>query len=146
MNRRRIVRAAGFTLVELILVITILGILAGVVAVNVKGTTGRAKERATRTQITNLESAMETFEINMGRYPTTDEGLKALVENPDGSPDWTGPYVKSKTVPKDSWNHDFVYNPDGERGLYYDLYSLGPDNQEGTDDDIGNWSKDENGR
>ena len=143
MTMHRILRRAGFTLVELILVITILGILAGVVAVNVKGSTQRAKANATRTQISNFESALETFEIHMGRYPSADEGLQALVENPDGSADWTGPYVKSKTVPKDSWKNDFFYDPDGDRGLYYDLYSAGPDSQEGTEDDIGNWGADE---
>ncbi len=141
MNQKSMLRRAGFTLVELILVITILGIMAGVVAVNVRGTSKKAKINAAKTQIKTFETAMSSFDIHMGRYPTSDEGLKALVENPDNSEDWAGPYLQSKEVPKDPWKNDYVFNPEGTRGLDYDIYSTGPDGQDGTEDDIGNWSE-----
>ncbi|MBE7560703.1 type II secretion system major pseudopilin GspG [bacterium] len=142
MRRTSMTRRAGFTLVELILVVTILGIMAGVVALNVRGSGQKARVNAAKTQIKTFETALETFDIHMGRYPTADEGLKALVENLDGSPDWAGPYLRSREVPKDPWKRDYIYNPDGTRGIDFDVYSVGPDGQDGTEDDIGNWTED----
>ncbi|MBE7560702.1 type II secretion system major pseudopilin GspG [bacterium] len=130
---------AGFTLVELILVVAILGILTSVVAINYTDGAGRAKRHAAQTQIRNLEVALSAFNVHMGRYPSSEEGLAALVDNLDGSQDWAGPYLMSRQVPVDPWRHAYVYDPQGQRGVAYDLFSPGPDGQEGTDDDIGNW-------
>lgn len=139
MKKRIRMGRAGFTLVELILVITIIGIMASVVAINVRGSTLRAKKNAAKAQIKTFETALSTFDIHMGRYPTSDEGLRALIENPDGGDEWGGPYLRSRDVPKDPWNNDYIYNPDGSRGIDFDVFSVGPDGQEGTEDDIGNW-------
>jgi general secretion pathway protein G len=145
MLRRRIIRRAGFTLVELILVITILGILAGVVTVNIVGSGEKARKNAAKTEIRTIEAAIEMFEIHMGRLPTEDEGLEALVVNPDDNPEWSGPYLKRKQAPRDPWKQDYIYDPEGDRGMNYDLYSPGSDGQADTDDDIGNWEEEDEG-
>ncbi len=139
MNRLHRHRRSAFTLVELILVITILGILASVVAANYAHSTDRARIRAAETQIKALQAALGTFDVHVGRFPTSDEGLQALVENPDGNQDWAGPYLMSRAIPEDPWHHAYVYDPAGVRGVGYDLFSPGPDGSAGTEDDIGNW-------
>ena len=96
----------------------------------------------TEVRLAGVEMGMESFHVDVGRYPTAAEGLAALLRNP-GIANWRGPYIIAHTVPKDEWGRDFLYNPNGKRGLYYDLYSAGPDGQEGTEDDIGNWGADE---
>ena len=146
MLRRSIIRRSGFTLVELILVITILGILAGVVTVNIVGTGKKARIKAAKTEIRTIEAAIEMFEIHVGRLPTEDEGLEALINNPDDNPEWSGPYLKRKHAPKDPWKQDYVYDPAGDRGgMNYDLFSPGPDGQTDTEDDIGNWDEEAGG-
>ena len=129
----------AFTLIELLLVLVILGVLAVVVVPKFAGRSEQARVTAAKTDISRLSLALDAFEIDIGRYPTTEEGLGALVAAPPNAPDWKQPYVAS--VPNDPWGNPYNYrypgsnNPNG-----YDLSSLGPDGREGADD-IGNWSR-----
>jgi general secretion pathway protein G len=119
-------REAGFTLVELLVVLAILGLLIGVVAPQVIRYLGRAKVDTANYETKNIETALDLFMIDAGRYPTQQEGLGALVANP-GVGKWEGPYLKSKGVPVDPWGHPYQYRMPGTDGRDYDLYSLGPD-------------------
>ncbi len=133
---------SGFTLIELMLVMVILAVMAAIVLPKFTGRSQQAKITAAKTQIAQLEVALDAFEIDISRYPTTAEGLKALVEKPaSDATDWQQAYLK-RDVPKDPWGNDYVYRYPGqynENG--YDLYSLGPDRKLGGDDDITNWSE-----
>jgi len=136
---RRARRRYGFTLVELLLVLVILGVLAVVVVPKFTGRSEQAKITAAKTDIANLQVAIDTFEIDCARYPTTEEGIRALVEQPANLPDWKGAYLK-RGMPKDPWGNPYVYRCPGEHNTDgYDLHSCGPDGQEGSDD-IDNWS------
>ncbi len=134
---RRTARTPGFTLIELMLVLVILATLATIVAPRLTGQSQKAKITATRTQISQFEVALDAFEIDMGRYPTTSEGLRALVEKPaSDSENWTQPYLK-QNVPLDPWKNEYVYRYPGQYNKDgYDLYSFGPDGKLGGDDDI----------
>ncbi|KPK85173.1 MAG: hypothetical protein AMJ81_04020 [Phycisphaerae bacterium SM23_33] len=131
----------GFTLMEMILVVVIIGLLAALVLPRVVGWGEKARQTATAAQVSSFKTALSAFERACGRYPTTAEGLRALVERPPGLPEGTEweRFLEESTLPKDPWGRDYVYrcpgsvNTDG-----YDLFSLGPDGQENTDDDIGN--------
>jgi general secretion pathway protein G len=145
-RRRHGASASGFTLIELMLVLVILATLSAIVLPKLTGHSQRAKVVSAKTQISQLDVALDAFEIDLGRYPTTVEGLRALVERPTADSDgWQQPYLK-RDIPLDPWGGEYVYrypgqyNPDG-----YDLYSCGPDGKLGGDDDITNWS-DETGR
>jgi general secretion pathway protein G len=122
--------ACGFTLIELLVVLVILGLLAGLVAPRVIHYLGRAKSDTARLQIDNLEGALDMYHLEVGQYPTTDQGLDALVNQPSGVTAWNGPYLKKKQIPKDPWGYDYIYRSPGEHGPY-DLYSLGADHAEG---------------
>ena len=138
--RRAIERA--FTLIELLLVLVILAVLAAVVVPKFTKRSEQARITAARTDIANLEVALDACEVDTGRYPTTQEGLEALVEQPSNLETWRGPYIK-RGVPKDPWGKPYVYECPGQHNTTgYDLHSLGPDGQDGGDDDIINWSKD----
>ncbi len=140
MKGRKYRRKAGFTLIELLLVLVILGTLAAIVVPKFTRRSEQARLTAARTDIANLEVALDTFEIDTGRYPTTEEGLQALVEAPPGITGWKGPYIK-RGVPKDPWGNDYRYQCPGQHNSSgYDLFSCGPDGKEGGDDDIDNWS------
>lgn len=140
-HRRRQGRP-GFTLVELLLVLVILAVLAVVVVPKFTGRSQQAKITAAQTDIANMEVVIDAFEVDCARYPTTEEGVQALVKQPSGLVEWKGPYLK-RGVPKDPWRNLYVYRYPGQRNpASYDLYSLGPDGQEGGGDDIGNWSED----
>ena len=131
----------GFTLIELLVVLVILGLLAGLVGPQVLRYTGSAKSDTARLQIEELGSGLDLFHLEVGRYPTTQEGLQALVEQPTGVNPWNGPYLKKKRVPVDPWGNDYHYQYPGENGVY-DLYSLGSDNMEGgegNDADVVSW-------
>lgn len=133
-------RAAGFTLIELMVVLAILGLLAMLVAPRLMGRMGMAKQRTAQAQMQMLATALDLFHLDVGRYPTDEEGLKVLYQKPDSTPAWAGPYL-NKDVPKDPWGRDYVYKSPGEHGSY-DLYSLGADGQpggEGENADITNW-------
>lgn len=131
----------GFTLVELLLVLVILAVLAAVVVPKFTKRSEQARVTAAATDIANLGTALDAFEIDTGRYPTGDEGLRALVESPGNVKDWKGPYLK-RAVMNDPWGNAYVYRAPGQHNNSgYDLYSFGPDGQEGGDDDIDNWSQ-----
>jgi len=139
-HRRRSRRHAGFSILELLLVLVILSILAGIVGVRFAGQSADAKIKAARAQITEFGTALDTYEIKAGGYPTTQQGLDALVNEPSGVEDWPGPLL-SKAVPNDQWGKPWQYRSPGEQNTQgYDLWSFGPDGSEGTDDDIVNWS------
>lgn len=128
----------GFTLAEIMIVLAILGLLMSVAVPRLTGRTQEARTQAARLQVENLGLALDAFEYDCGRYPSTDEGLDALRQAPSGLDQWKGPYIK-KSVPTDPWNNTYVYLAPGSRNTDYDLYSLGPDREEGGPDDIGNW-------
>jgi len=141
LSTRRIL-ARAFTLIELLLVLVILAALAAVVVPKFTKRSEQARVTAARTDIANLEVALDAFEIDTGRYPTTEEALTALVEKPADIKGWLRPYIK-RGVPKDPWGHLYVYQQPGQHNEDgYDLYSYGPDGKDGTDDDIVNWSED----
>ena len=128
-------RDRGFTLIEIMVVVIILGILVSLIAPNIFGVLDDAEMTATKVQIRNLEVALDTYRMNHSRYPSSDEGLEILL-NPPGR---TRGYID--VIPKDSWNNDFQYRSPGQHGDF-DLYSLGRDGQEGgeeQDADIVNW-------
>ena len=130
---------AGFTLVELLLVLVILATLAAIVIPKFSGRTEQAKLTAARTQISNLETALDSYETDLGSYPTGSDGLRMLMERPGNTEDWHGPYMK-KGIPPDPWGHPYVFECPGKHNQEgYDLMSAGPDGQIGTDDDITNW-------
>jgi len=143
MERRRSRPAArgGFTLIELLLVLVILSVLAAVVVPKFTRRSEQARITAARADIANLEVALDAYEIDTGSYPTTQDGLLALVEEPSGVNDWHGAYIK-RGVPKDPWGTEYVYRQPGQHNTDgYDLHSFGPDGQDGGDDDIDNWSE-----
>ena len=134
-------RRRGFTLIELLLVLVILATLTAIVAPRFVGRSKQAKVTAAQADIANLELSLDAFEIDISRYPTTAEGLKALVEKPANAEEWTQSYLK-RGVPKDPWGKPYVYTAPGRHNTDgYDLYSFGPDGKQGGDDDIDNWSE-----
>jgi general secretion pathway protein G len=121
--------ASGFTLLELLVVIVIIGMLSGLVAPKFFAQIGKSETKTARTQIDALEKALDQYRLDLGRYPTTEQGLAALNERPSGEAKWLGPYLK-KSVPLDPWAHAYVYKFPGEHGEY-DLVSYGKDGQPG---------------
>jgi len=133
-------RVAGFTLLELLVVMVIIGLLAGFVAPKFFAQIGKSEVKTARAQIDGLEKALDQYRIDMGRYPTTEQGLAALNERPAGAAKWSGPYLK-KAVPPDPWGNPYIYKYPGEHGDY-DLISLGRDGKpggSGEDEDLVNW-------
>ena len=132
---------AGFTLVELLVVLVILVLLASLVGPRVVGYLGTSRVKTAKVQIESLGSAIELYRIDNGRYPTTEEGLKALVQAPGGVDGWKGPYLTKKDVPNDPWNRPYHYRSPGQHGPF-DIFSLGADNQvggTGENEDITSW-------
>lgn len=129
----RISRSGGFTLIELLVVMVIIGLLAALVAPRFVRQEEKAKVKATRAQIELLGTALDTFRLDVGRYPTTQEGLEALRRQPGGVERWDGPYLK-KEVPLDPWGKPYLYRSPGEHGPY-DLSSYGADGTPGGDGD-----------
>ena len=139
-NPRR--REAGFTLAELLVVVVILALLAGIVMAKVMGRVGQAQVATTRTQIKELDTALELFYFDNNRYPTQDEGLAALVTRPGGAdlPKYPeGGYMKQHAVPKDGWSHEFIYHEPGSEGRDYEITSYGKDGNPGGGDDLNSW-------
>lgn len=134
-NRRRV---TGYTLMELLIVITIIGVLLGIAVVNLQGTPDEARIAAASQEIRTMSTALDMYRMQNSCYPTTEQGLKALVEKPEDAKRWQkGGYLKGSKVPLDPWDNPYVFNAPGRSGDY-EVYSLGPDGRE-SDDDIGSW-------
>ena len=130
----------GFTLIELLVVVVIIGLLAGLVAPRYFGQVGKSNVSIARAQIDSLGKALDTYRLDVGAYPTTDQGLQALITKPDGVDRWAGPYLQ-KQVPPDPWARPYHYKAPGDHGDY-DLFTLGADGQPGgtgENIDINNW-------
>lgn len=139
MNRRRR-QMSGFTLIELLLVVVIIGLLAAIVVPNLITRVDDSKVETARASVTVFLQALERYKLDVGNYPTTDEGLASLLVAPSSLKDpkkWKGPYLQETTVPKDPWGNDFVYEFPSTRGVTWpDVFSPGPDGQKGNEDDI----------
>ncbi|WP_218354194.1 type II secretion system major pseudopilin GspG [Alteromonas lipotrueiana] len=141
---RTSVRPAGFTLIEVMVVLLIIGIMASIVAPNIMGNQEDAKLQKAAVDIQQLESAVEMYKLKNSQFPTTEQGLDALVNEPTIEPlprnYPQGGFIKR--LPEDPWNNPYVIISPGEMGQV-DIFSNGPDQQPGTDDDIGNWNLNE---
>ena len=127
-------REGGFTLLEIMVVIVILGLLIGLVAPAVLRQLGSARTSIARQSLTQLGSVLDLYKLDAGRYPSTAEGLQALVTAPADAANWNGPYVQGGKMPVDPWNHEYVYRePSTRPGHEYDLCSRGPDAQAASD-------------
>jgi general secretion pathway protein G len=122
-------RASGFTLLELLVVVAIIGLLVGYVAPRYFGQIGKSEVNAAKAQIDALEKALDQYRLDTGRYPSTDPGLNALVQRPQNEPKWNGPYLR-KAVPLDPWGKPYLYRSPGEKGDF-DLLSYGKDGSPG---------------
>jgi general secretion pathway protein G len=120
----------GFTLLELLVVLAILGLLVGLVAPAALRQLGSAKEKIAHQSIERLSTVLDMFKLDVGRYPTTEQGLQALITPPTGVNRWAGPYLKGDKLPEDPWGRPFVYRSPSQRPNHeFDLYSLGPNGQ-----------------
>ncbi|HWA79811.1 MAG TPA: type II secretion system major pseudopilin GspG [Acetobacteraceae bacterium] len=123
----------GFTLLEILVVIVIIGLLIGLVAPAVLRQLGGARISVTKQSIARLGSVLDLYKLDVGSYPTSDQGLAALVQKPGDVDSWNGPYLQGGKLPLDPWNHPYLYqNPSVREGLPYDLCSHGPDNVQGA--------------
>ncbi len=139
-TKRRVYRQSGFTLMELLVVLAILGLLMSLVGPRVLSQLGGAKTKTAAIQIKDLEQSLEMYKLDVGRFPSTDEGLAALVVKPASSTGWNGPYLKSD-VPMDPWKREYHYKYPGEHSEV-DIFSYGQNGTpggEGEDSDVGNW-------
>ena len=137
----RKMRDRGVTLIELMVVLVILGLIASVIGPRVVGYLAGAKSDTAKLQIEEIGAALDLYKLELGRYPTTEEGLQALVQAPAGGAGWRGPYLKKKLVPKDPWGNPYHYAAPGQHGVY-DVYSYGADNRQGGEDenkDVVSW-------
>jgi general secretion pathway protein G len=123
-------REAGFTLVEMLVVLVIIGLLASLVAPKVFNQLADARAKTARIQIQNFTNALDMFYLDLSRYPTTVEGLNAIYEKPVNARVWNGPYLRGNSVPKDPWSNDYLYRSPGQ-GHPYEIVSLGSDGVEG---------------
>jgi len=137
-KRTLLAREAGFTLVELLVVLVIIGLLATLVAPNFIGQSEKAKPKTARVQLENLRNALDMFQLDVGRYPSTQEGLDALRVRPSSAARWAGPYLRDD-LPLDPWGNPYFYRSPGEGGASYDIGTYGADGRSGggeTDADI----------
>ena len=135
--------SGGFTLIELVIVMAIIALLAALVGPRLFGQLSDSRVKTTQAQVELLATALDSFRLDIGRYPAQGEGLEALVAKPEGLETWSGPYLRKRQLPKDAWQRDFVYAvPASLGGIEDDLYSFGAAGQlggEGEDADVGNW-------
>jgi general secretion pathway protein G len=132
LHNRRLINSAGFTLIEILVVVIIIGFIASLIAPNIMGRFERSKEEIAKAQVDMLSSGVMSFKVDMNRYPAN---LGELIQSKE--PKWRGPYLSKQTLPKDPWDRDYVYKAPGEHGAF-DLYSLGPDGILG-EKSIKNW-------
>jgi general secretion pathway protein G len=131
----------GFTLLELLVVLAILALIASFAGPQVIKYLGRAKTDAARVQIGNLTSAIDLYRLEIGHYPSAEQGLRALIEQPSGAENWNGPYLQKRAALNDPWGVAYQYRIPGENNDF-DIFTLGADNQEGgegEDQDLGSW-------
>lgn len=134
----------GFTLIELMIVLVILGLIAGIVGPQAMKYLGKGKMQSAKVQVENLSAALDMYRLEVGSYPTSADGLKALVVAPSSAHGWNGPYLKKGEVPKDPWNNEYQYKRPGADGHPFDLFSFGADGAaggEGEDADITLWKQ-----
>ena len=136
-------KTKGFTLIEILLVVVIIGILGAMLAPNIVGKSDQARLTAAHTDIeSNVATALDLYHMDTGKYPTSEQGLAALITAPSAAPvptQWNGPYLKKKKIPKDPWGHEYVYvYPGVHNKESYDLSSPGSDGIESADD-VNNW-------
>lgn len=140
-DRKSGLSLTGFTLIELMIVVVILAVLAAAVVPRLAGRTQQARIATAKMDISgNINVALDLYELDNGRYPSTEQGLASLITKPSSSPapaNWNGPYLKKK--PADPWGNEYKYVSPGAHSNDYDLYSAGPDGAEGGADDITNW-------
>lgn len=133
-------KAAGFTLLELLVVMLIIGLLAGIVGPKFFAQVGKSETKVARAQVESAVKALELYRLDTGHYPSSEQGLNALMQRPSDEPRWDGPYLK-KNIPADPWGRPYVYKSPGEHGDF-DIYSLGKDGQAGGTNeaaDITSW-------
>jgi len=134
---------AGYSLIEILVVVAIIGLLMGLVGPRVLGYLSDSKLKTARMQIQGFSSAMDLFYLDNGRYPTAEEGLGALAQKPANATAWNGPYLNGNVVPMDPWGRPYTYRFPGQHGAY-DIISLGPNGREGdpaSGENITNWQK-----
>jgi len=134
-------RLRGFTLLELLVVLGIIAMLAGIVGPQVMKHMGESKTKAAKVQIEDLSAALDMYKLDLGSYPSTEQGLQALIESPDSAKRWNGPYLRKSKMPLDPWQQEYHYAAPGEHGKF-DLFTLGADGKEGgegEDRDIVSW-------
>lgn len=144
-SSRSIRRRSAFTLLELMIVLVILVLLFAMVGPRLLGSQKKADIKAAKTQIGNLESALELYAVDMRTFPSSEDGLQALIEPPSderAAAKWDGPYLDDNVLPRDPWDNDYQYEypPTNNTRDFPDIWSFGPDGEDGTDDDIGNWT------
>lgn len=128
-------REDGFTLLELLVVLAVLAMLIGLVAPAALRQLGNAKEKIAQQSVVRLAGVLDLYKLDVGRYPSTDEGLQALITAPPGIRGWHGPYLKDGTLPEDPWDRPYVYRiPSQRAGRDFDLCSQGPTDQQGSSD------------
>ena len=141
MKHAKIHQQTGFTLLELLVVLGIIAMLAGLVGPQVMKHMGESKVKAAKVQIEDLAQTLDMYKLDVGSYPSSEQGLEALIESPDGAQRWNGPYLRKAKVPLDPWNQEYKYSSPGEHGKF-DIVSLGADGKEGgdgEDKDINSW-------
>lgn len=125
-------RAAGMTLIEILVVLVLIGVVLGIVGGNFIGRGEKAKADAAKIEIGQIGQALDLYKLEVGRYPTSQEGLQALIQAPAGASNWNGPYWKKSTLPKDPWGNEYKYVSPAQSGPY-DILSYGADGKEGGD-------------
>ncbi|MDR0870820.1 MAG: type II secretion system major pseudopilin GspG [Planctomycetaceae bacterium] len=144
-HTKRYARRRGFTLIEVMIVLLIMLALAGLAVFSYTGTLESANRKNTLTYVKGLASALELYKVGVGQYPSTEQGLGALQEAPQDlvNPNsWAGPYLKDSAATEDPWGNPYQYVCPGNRSRDgFDVWSIGPDRVDGSDDDLGNWTK-----
>ena len=137
----KIFKSAGFTLLELLIVMIIIGLLAALIGPKMIGRVGESRQTVAKQQVEGFGSALEMYKLDTTKYPTQEQGLEALVSEPQGVNNWKGPYLKKKFIPKDPWGHEYIYTYPGANGDY-DIVSYGADGNTGGDGeekDVASW-------